>query len=72
MSKASSFPPSCGACIHCDQTISGFKRWCDVKKKYADAFDEHVCSAYVDIMQRDLFGVTELQKMQEKGLAKRN
>ena len=46
---------SCGSCTHCDQTISGFRRWCDIRKELVDVKGE-ICRHYVDTWERDLFG----------------
>ena len=48
------FPPACGSCIHCDQSISGTHRECRIKKCLVDALDH--CEKYVDRWERGLFG----------------
>ena len=49
------FEPSCGSCIHCDQSISGIRRMCRKKKELVDALAQP-CVEYVDRWERGLFG----------------
>lgn len=45
----------CGSCTHIDQLSSGIMRYCEVKRKLQNAFNEP-CAAYEDMWQKDMFG----------------
>lgn len=58
----------CGSCAHCDQTISGFRRWCDIRKRLVYALDKP-CQNYRDIFEKDLFGESLYEKMIRERIA---
>lgn len=64
------FEPACGSCAHCDQTRSGTRRICEIKKQLVDCLRKP-CRHYIDTWEQDLFGNFPVyEKLKAKGKAK--